>query len=293
MSLRLGIGAFASRACRFALALSCAGAMLAGPARASSLGDWQWQQPVSPSIAAFSVSPAVAGSASTFDASGSTAPVGSITSYHWSFGDGASANAATPRIAHTYASPGSYTATLTETDTVDVSFLGVHFTRQSQTAPVSHTLLVPPPPAAQQPQPAVAVAPVVHVSSGPVTVGPRGNVWVWLSCPRSARAGCHGTVTIQLAGGWRTRSHKRRARAVAARCARGCRALGSATYEARAGQRVHVRVRMASFVRSLLARQQDLRVRLTVTSVGSGHVVLSSTALTLRARHHGRHQPHR
>ena len=48
--------------------------------------------------------------AATFDASGSS-PAGLITNYQWDFGDGTSANGQT--VQHTYASPGSYTVTLT------------------------------------------------------------------------------------------------------------------------------------------------------------------------------------
>ena len=49
-----------------------------------------------------------------FSSSGSFDPDGTITSYHWNFGDGTSANAANP--SHTYPAPGLYTAALTVTD---------------------------------------------------------------------------------------------------------------------------------------------------------------------------------
>jgi len=50
----------------------------------------------------------------TFDASGSSDSDGSIASYDWTFGDGASASGAS--VTHSYASSGEYTATLTVTD---------------------------------------------------------------------------------------------------------------------------------------------------------------------------------
>jgi YD repeat-containing protein len=50
----------------------------------------------------------------SFSSSGSFDPDGTISSYHWNFGDGASANTANP--SHTYQTSGFFTATLTVTD---------------------------------------------------------------------------------------------------------------------------------------------------------------------------------
>jgi hypothetical protein len=99
---------------------------------------------------------------------------------------------------------------------------------------------------------------------------------ILVSCPASARTGCRGTITIKLA-----EPNARRARA--ARCARGCRSLGSAQYEARAGQKLRVRVHMASFARKLLVRRKALRVTVTVTSVSGSQTATVSRNLTLRA----------
>ena len=49
-----------------------------------------------------------------FDASGSSDPDGTITSYEWAFDDGASAEGAT--VTHSYGAAGEYTATVTVTD---------------------------------------------------------------------------------------------------------------------------------------------------------------------------------
>jgi len=49
-----------------------------------------------------------------FDGSGSSDPGGSITSYAWNFGDGATGSG--PNPTHAYAAAGNYTATLTLTD---------------------------------------------------------------------------------------------------------------------------------------------------------------------------------
>ncbi|MFJ3490660.1 PKD domain-containing protein [Leifsonia aquatica] len=61
------------------------------------------------------------GSASTFDGSGSTSPVGDIASYAWDFGDGTTTTTTTPTTTHTYAVVGSYSVTLTVTNTAGTS----------------------------------------------------------------------------------------------------------------------------------------------------------------------------
>ena len=53
----------------------------------------------------------------TFGGSGSRDPDGSIVSYFWKFGDGASANGVS--VSHTYAAPGAYSASLTVRDNDD------------------------------------------------------------------------------------------------------------------------------------------------------------------------------
>ena len=66
----------------------------------------------------------------TFDASASTHSCGTITSYAWDFGDTLTATTAGPTTTHTYALDGSYTASVTVTDTVGTSMTQV-FTGQT------------------------------------------------------------------------------------------------------------------------------------------------------------------
>jgi PKD repeat protein len=69
--------------------------------------------------ASFSVSPATAttGQSLTFDGSASADTDGDvIASYQWTFGDGATQTTSTPTTTHSYASAGSYTASLTVVD---------------------------------------------------------------------------------------------------------------------------------------------------------------------------------
>jgi LPXTG-motif cell wall-anchored protein len=72
-------------------------------------------------VAALTVHPGVAGQASSFDASTSTVKYGTIASYKWTFGDGATATTTTPKTTHTYAKAGNYPASVTETDSAGTS----------------------------------------------------------------------------------------------------------------------------------------------------------------------------
>jgi YVTN family beta-propeller protein len=65
--------------------------------------------------ARLTVAQAPAWQATTFDASASTVKYGTIASYQWDFGDGATQTTTTPIVTHAYAAPGRYTVTLTET----------------------------------------------------------------------------------------------------------------------------------------------------------------------------------
>jgi PKD domain/D-glucuronyl C5-epimerase C-terminus len=68
-----------------------------------------------PPVARFAVpGPGPAGAPVTVDGGRSVDPDGAVVAYHWTFGDGASADGST--TAHSYAAPGSYTVTLTVTD---------------------------------------------------------------------------------------------------------------------------------------------------------------------------------
>jgi YVTN family beta-propeller protein len=71
--------------------------------------------------ASLTVTPAAAGSATSFDASASTVAYGTIVSYAWVFGDGTTATTSTASTTHTYAVGCGYTATVTETDSAGTS----------------------------------------------------------------------------------------------------------------------------------------------------------------------------
>jgi hypothetical protein len=115
------------------------------------------------------------------------------------------------------------------------------------------------------------------ISTSAITTTARGDAVIEVSCPVKANDGCRGPITIRLA----EPNAPRRARA--SRCARGCRALGSAQYEARAGQKVRVRVHIASFARKLLVRRKALPITVTATSVSGGRAATIARTTILRA----------
>jgi YVTN family beta-propeller protein len=67
-------------------------------------------------VAAFSVSPASAGTPAAFDGSASGDADGTVARYDWNFGDGTTLADGGPSPTHTYSAPGTYAATLTVTD---------------------------------------------------------------------------------------------------------------------------------------------------------------------------------
>lgn len=67
-------------------------------------------------VAAFGAGPSAAGHTTSFDASASSDPDGTVARYDWDFGDGTSAPDAGPAPTHVYTAPGTRTVTLTVTD---------------------------------------------------------------------------------------------------------------------------------------------------------------------------------
>ena len=141
------------------------GALIAMATPTVAAGDMPIGIAVSPDqgpVAAFSATTAPPGTATSFDASASSDPDGSIASYAWSFGDGTSQTTVGPTVTHVYAKPGSFTAKLTVTDDVGCS-TAVVFTGQTAScnggpqAQTARQLTITTPPAPP--------APPVHVSS--------------------------------------------------------------------------------------------------------------------------------
>ncbi len=143
-------------------------------------------------VANLSVTPAPAGQPTSFDASASTVASGTITSYFWQFGDCVwlcTATTTTPTTTHTYGEPGTYTATVSETDSAGTSrkqvFTGQTVSRNGgPSAVASQTFAVAGP---APPTIVPGTASVIEPSSGTTTL----EVPVTLSAPST------NTVTAQ------------------------------------------------------------------------------------------------
>lgn len=72
-------------------------------------------------VALFTISTVQLGTPTTFDASMSNSPTGTIVSYFWDFGDGNTLTTASPIVTHTYATTGNFTVTLTVTNSAGTS----------------------------------------------------------------------------------------------------------------------------------------------------------------------------
>jgi hypothetical protein len=116
------------------------------------------------------------------------------------------------------------------------------------------------------------------LSTKSVTIEKHGIAPVQVRCPATASTGCTGTLTIRL-----VEAAPKGTRVVAARCARGCRPLGGAKYEARAGQKLTVRVHIASYGHGLFKRHSALRVTLTAVTVSDGHAATAVSTISLKA----------
>jgi DNA-binding beta-propeller fold protein YncE len=138
-------------------------------------------------VARFEVAIAPAGSAVSFDAGTASDSDGSITRYDWDFGDGTTLPNGGPQVAHVYAQPGEYEATLVVTDNEGASTLTI-FTGNSvlgngsPAATTSRLVIVSapelPPPApipAQPARPVLGETVIVEPAAGRVRVRLRGE----------------------------------------------------------------------------------------------------------------------
>ena len=112
-----------------------------------------------------------------------------------------------------------------------------------------------------------------------------GRAPMTVSCPATAVGGCHGTIVLHAASATVPAStRKRKTIGRASRCARGCRPLGQAKFDAKAGKRRQVSVKLSAAGRGALARAARVKARATVTTVIDGRSMTTTRTVTLRSR---------
>jgi PKD repeat protein len=229
-----------------------------------------------------------------FSGTSSTAPGGStITSYAWSFGDGATATGAT--ASHAFAVSGSYLVTLTVTDSAG------HQGTATQTVTVTDAAVNPPtgggssgatagssggtagssgaiptmPPAVTTTGPASgsATATVISVAYGGAIAQRKTTLTVPLRCASTAGTRCRATIAVSYLKRFRDHGHKKLTTVV----------LASRTVTLQAGRVTSVAVPLGGKASSLL-RTAALGATVTVSyrNVADKPVSLANRAVRLR-----------
>jgi len=132
--------------------------------------------------------------------------------------------------------------------------------------------------------PSVPSAPAAQIDVAAPLVLPAGAfaLPVPLACPATVAGACRGTVVLRLAGS-APRGKSTRARARAARCARGCRVIGEGRFEVAAGKTRRVPVKIAKAARNLVAGGRAIRATAVVTTRdATGRAIVVSEPVTIR-----------
>jgi DNA-binding beta-propeller fold protein YncE len=241
-------------------------------------------------MASFTATPGAAGSA-TFDGSGSSDPDGTIARYEWNFGDGTSGSSTGPVATHTYASAGTYTATLTVTDDAGCSTTQVFTGRTvycngtaaaTTTRTVTVSLSASPPP----PPPPVASK---FVLAGARATSSR-SVTFSIACQGASGVVCRGAAKLT------TLEHLRGRRIVALSARRKRHSkrvtIGSKRFTVAAGTQRTLTVGLNGHGRKLVARFRRVHATLTITLLNTKPATVTNRKLTINAKSKKRKHRH-
>ncbi|HST55758.1 MAG TPA: PKD domain-containing protein [Solirubrobacteraceae bacterium] len=241
-------------------------------------------------ISAFNVNTAAptAGQPVSFDASTSQAFNGAtIANYHWSWGDGSSEDDSIPSAAHSYASAGPYSVTLTVTDSA--SRTGAASSPQTvNVAAADGGGGQSNPPASTGP----SITPAPLGDTSPTDVSPRASgagtaVNVALSCPKT-KVSCSGSVQLKTARAVAASAHGKKAKK------KTQLVLGQGSFSLIGGKSQTVSVRLSAKGRALLSAQKRLSLLVIVAAHDTlGNPKTVTVSVTVRApakKHKGAHK---
>jgi PKD repeat protein len=213
---------------------------------------------VTPSASFTASSGAIAGSPVSFNGSASTSAA-AITGYSWSFGDGASATGAT--ATHTYASAGSYTASLTITDA----------NSDSNTTSETVNVAAPPPP--------TFLGSTLSSTSLPTTKS--GKVTLALACSSTAVTSCSDAVALYAGSGALPAS------------AKAAKRYASGQFTIASGASATETLTMNAAGRKLIAKKAHLPARLTLSATdGDSRSFDATVSVTLKRTASPKHHHH-
>ncbi len=268
-----------------------------GPSGVGTPNGLRLFEPVLPTAVITPPASLAAGTPASFSAGESSDPYpgGSIASYAWKWGDN-TVDGGGPSPVHAYATPGSYTVTLTITDNY-----GLTSASSTQSVKVSsHQEVVEEEAAAAKrkgEEEAAAAAkntggqggvagfqvsttllvPDAELASAALQASSSGAVSIKVSCP-AAESSCSGTVTLRTSGAVIASagsSAKVKARVLT---------LASGSFSVPGGAVKTVTLHLSAKGKALLARSHVLRIRATIVAhdpAGATHT--TQTTVTLRA----------
>jgi PKD repeat protein len=203
--------------------------------------------------AAFTAStPAVQGTAVSFDGSASTTGATAIIDYKWSFGDGQAADArTTATTSHIYTSPGTYTVTLTITDSDD----------NTNTTSEAVEVAAPAPPRFLG----------STLATTKLATTRQGSVTLSLACSDTAVSSCTDAVALYGTGG------------PLPTAAFAAKSLGSATFTIASGATATEHLMLDATGRKLIRKHALVPARLLLTaSDGAQRTITRTTDVSLK-----------
>jgi PKD repeat protein len=215
----------------------------------SDMGAYEFQHHEPTAAATVTPTTATAGTAVTFDASGSCdSTPGEPLSYSWTFDDGGTGTGVT--VAHTFASAGPHTGTVTVSDTGATTSKATA-TVQVNAAPVTN----PPPPDTPD------FLGATLKGSRTLTVDEKGRFSWRFACPTGSPATCHEVVKLTA----------------------DKRTVASARFNVLAGKTKTVHSKLSKRARKTLRRKKKLTARATITSTGDpGDVKVGQATVKLK-----------